>query len=109
LLHRVIWKLVYGDEPHEIDHRNICRWDNRLANLRACEHHQNMSNTKIRKDNRSGFKGVFLRPSGRWSAEISHRSQVIRLGRFDTREEAAAAYAAMSAKLHGEFAGELGV
>lgn len=109
LLHRIIWKMEHGDEPTEIDHISIDGGDNRLANLRACEHFQNMSNTKVRRDNKSGIRGVRQRESGRWHAAINHKGRAINIGRFDTREEAAAAYAAMSRKLHGDFAGQLGV
>lgn len=110
LLHRVIWKMVHGTEPDEIDHKNIDGGDNRLDNLRACDHHQNMSNTRIRSDNTSGFKGVTLvAKTGKWRAEINHRGRKMHIGYFDTRERAAVAYALKSDQLHGQFAGEMGV
>jgi hypothetical protein len=50
-------------------------------------------------------KGVhFEEWSGRWRAEIQHKRKRFKLGRFDTREEAAAAYAAKARELFGEFA-----
>jgi hypothetical protein len=109
LLHRVIWKLVHGTEPDEIDHENIDGGDNRLRNLRDCAHHQNMSNTKIRKDNTTGYRGVYLLDTGRWRAAIRHKGKAMHIGHFRTKEEAAAAYAVKSAELHGAFAGQLGV
>lgn len=42
--HRVIWKLVYGVDPHEIDHINHDRADNRLANLRDVTRSENLKN-----------------------------------------------------------------
>jgi len=104
LLHRVIWKLVYGRDPVEIDHINVDGSDNRLANLRECTHSQNMSNTKLRANNKSGFKGVFLLPHGKWKASIDHQNKTFNLGHFDTAEQAAAAYNKAASELHGDFA-----
>jgi hypothetical protein len=40
----------------------------------------------------SRFKGVFKTRNGRWLAKITHFGKRIKLGLFDTEEEAAAAY-----------------
>jgi hypothetical protein len=39
--HRVIWKLVYGEDPLFVDHINMDRADNRLCNLRSITHAEN--------------------------------------------------------------------
>ena len=31
--HRIIWKLMYGYNPEEIDHIDQQRWNNKLSNL----------------------------------------------------------------------------
>lgn len=41
--HRVIYKMVHGEEPDEIDHINMDRSDNRLCNLRSVTHRENCS------------------------------------------------------------------
>ena len=104
LAHRLIWKMVHGTEPGSIDHRNGDGTDNRLCNLRACSHAQNMRNT-------AGWarkhlpKGVHLRrESGRYRAIICVDRTNHTIGTFATIEEAAAAYAEAAARMHGEFA-----
>jgi hypothetical protein len=39
----------------------------------------------------SGKRGVYYCPSGRWTARLQHDGKQVRLGRFDTLEEAAEA------------------
>jgi hypothetical protein len=58
----------------------------------------------MHRDNRTGVKGVTrCKRDDRWIAQIFAEGRNRFLGRFDTIEEAAAAYAAASLKFHGEF------
>lgn len=88
LAHRVAWAIHYGEWPaHHIDHINGNRSDNRIENLRDVRQAVNNRNAKRRKDNSSGFAGVY-KYKNRWIAHlrIDGRQEVI--GRFDTAEEA---------------------
>ena len=103
--HRLIWRLMTGEEPAMVDHINGDRGDNRFENLRAADQAENLQNRGASANSRTGVKGVhFSKAAGRYAAQIMVRRERHSLGLFDTVEEAAAAYAAAAAKLHGEFA-----
>lgn len=104
LAHRLAWFICHSEMPVEqIDHINGVKTDNRLSNLRQATHSENICNQRSRKDNVSGYRGVG-RNGRKWRAEIKKDGRVYRLGRFETAEMAAAAYAEAAARLHGEFA-----
>lgn len=95
--HRLIWLLVYGEWPDDVDHINGVKHDNRLCNLRNVSHAENTRNASLRSDNSSGVSGVYLRENRRqWRAQIG----AVNLGTFDTFEEAVAARTAAIEK-HG--------
>lgn len=103
--HRLAWIYVHGAIPEgaRIDHANRQRHDNRLCNLRLATHADNLRNCKLRTDNTSGVKGVYFDAArGLWAAEIANR----KLGRFPSREEAAAARREAARREYGAFASE---
>ena len=72
LAHRLIWKLVTGQEPDTIDHINGNRQDNRFDNLRSVVHRENCRNQPIPAHNTSGALGVvWLKAAKRWRAQIA--------------------------------------
>jgi hypothetical protein len=102
LAHRVIWKMVHGEEPEAIDHADGNQTNNRLANLRACTMSQNMGN-KRKVSAASGLKGVRANGSG-WQAGMTINGKRVAFGTFKTKREAAAAYDVEAVKRFGEFA-----
>lgn len=101
-MHRV----VMNAPPHKcVDHINGNTLDNRKRNLRIASRSQNQHNRGRNKNNTSGFKGV-SRYRGRWRARITVNWKEIRLGIFDTPEEAFDAYVAAAKEYHGEFAND---
>ena len=107
--YRSLHRLITGcPDGHVVDHINGNGLDNRRANLRICIQPENIRNRKMHKNNASGFKGVFLDATckrGRpWRSRITVSGQRINLGRFNTPEEAHAAYCKASREKHGDFA-----
>jgi hypothetical protein len=90
LLHRMIMKAGKGQA---IDHADGNTLNNRKDNLRFADATQNNYNSVKRKNNKSGFKGVYWKKDNRkWIAQIRHRGKCHILGRFDNPLEASEAY-----------------
>ncbi len=104
--HRLAWLHFHGEWPDgEIDHIDGDRANNRIANLRLATRSQQTANARRRKTNTTGYKGVsFSRLDGCYRAYIKHEGRSQCLGKFDTPEEAHAAYVAAAQEHFGEFA-----
>lgn len=102
-IHRLAWLYTHGCWPaDQIDHINCDRADNRLANLREATGAQNSANQRGRA--RHGMKGAYLCADGRWLSTIALGGRRRHLGRFQTQEDAHAAYARAAREIGGEFA-----
>lgn len=102
--HSLAWLYVKGEWPPMLDHRDLDGTNNRFGNIRLSDKSSNAANTARPKNNTSGFKGVwFDKQRGKWAFEVRCRGRRYR-GRRETRESAAAAYAAKAIETHGEFA-----
>lgn len=105
--HRLAWLFVHGEWPgkNEIDHRDDNGLNNRIDNLRRATHAQNGHNVGLRRNNKSGVKGVHWDAQrGRWFASITIEGKSKALGRFDDLDDAVAARRAAEADYHGAFA-----
>jgi hypothetical protein len=104
LMHRAILGLDQGDK-RQGDHKNGITLDNRRDNLRIAVPSQNTWNQGVRRNNTTGYKGVyFYAKTRRWGAKIGVQRKAIFLGYFSTPELAHEAYCAAAEKYHGEFA-----
>jgi hypothetical protein len=102
LMHRVILEPPQGFVTDHINHDKL---DNRRANLRTATHAQNMFNTRISKNNTSGYKGVSFREScGKWHASASIKNKSKHIGFYQTPLEAHRAYCQFVEAHRGEFA-----
>lgn len=82
---RLIWKLVYGYDPIEVDHINRVKTDNRLVNLREADRSLNCSNRGLLRNNKSGVSGVYFeRHKELWVVEVAG----VRYGRRKDKAEA---------------------
>lgn len=96
LLHRYLMGVHEGEYSIKcvVDHVNGDKLDDRLENLRVCEHKDNMKN--IRKDGK--VIGV-----GKWVARIMHNYQTINLGNFDNEQDAIIARLTKEFELCGDY------
>ena len=98
--HRVIWAIVNGYWPKQIDHINGNRSDNRLVNLREVDDAENRKNTALRSDNKSGFHGVRWNASlNKWRVEIKANGKPKHIGVYVSKDDAIAARKAAEAML----------
>lgn len=105
MAHRLAWIYVHGTLPKQIDHINMVRDDNRIANLRPATNAENNWNRKVQSNNRSGYKGVtYHKQTKKFHAKICANGIKKSLGYYGTAEEAHQAYVKASGELHGQFA-----
>ncbi len=99
---RLAWLYMTGEWPEdEVDHKNTARSDNRWSNLRPGNRSTQLANQRPRSPHK---KGIYLRKSGRWMAQVQCRDIRLNLGTYNTEDEAHEAYRRAATKLHGEFA-----
>ncbi len=92
-------------ENHEIDHANRNNLYNRKSNLRFALKSENAWNSELRKNNKSGFKGVsFDQKTKKWKSQIRIKKERIILGYFKSKIKAAMSYNKAALKYHGRFA-----
>ena|SRR3990167_6112314 len=106
LAHRLAWLYVHGEWPSgDLDHWDTNRANNVIGNLRPATNSQNQANSRQRRDNTSGYKGVcWDKRCHRWVAGIYVDGRRRHLGRFDTPEAGHAAYCNAASEYFGEFA-----
>lgn len=107
---RLAWLYVFGEWPSsQLDHKNLDRSDDRIANLRVATTGQNSANRRVLRSNRLGVKGVGIstprvRKAQRYRARIRVDGRLKHLGYYATPELASRAYEAAARELFGEFA-----
>ena len=101
-MHRVIMDTPKGMYTDHIDGNPL---NNQKSNLRICTHSQNIQNSRMAKNNTTGFRGVALhKKSKKYWARIKIDRESRYLGTFNSPEEAALAYNEVAKKYFGEFA-----
>jgi len=104
LAHRVIWKMLTGEEPNNLDHENLDTTYNAWINLRDGTKSQNQGNRPARVDNVCGRKNIHW-DAGRekWVVQIKHGDVRCRR-RTRTLAGAIAYQRLMSGIMFGKFA-----
>lgn len=104
--HNAIWEGFYGPIPpgKRVDHIDGNRSNNKIDNLRLCDHAQNMWNTGLSRRNKTGVKGLsWYEKEQAWIGQIvaygkSHQK------RSKDRETVEKWLVETRNRLHGEFA-----
>jgi len=99
LMYRAILNAKKGETIDHIDNNPL---NNQRSNLRFCSPSQNQHNSKVRSDNKTGYKGVCTHGKS-FRAKIYFNGKVIYLGTRSTPEEAYELYKEASKKYHGDF------
>jgi len=84
-VHRICYKLFYGEEPDIIDHIDGDKENNKINNLRSVSYTRN-------NRNRLKSKGYTKMPNGRYRSTIWVNGRNQDIGYFDTEQEAKDAY-----------------
>lgn len=91
LIHKIV-AIAFIENPDNktyVDHINCIRDDNSIENLRWVTTTENQQNSKLRKDNTSGTKGVcYRKDTKKWMAFIHIDGKKVSIGCFKTKEEA---------------------
>lgn len=98
-------RLIMGEPPNDVDHRNGDGLDNRRCNLRSTTHALNLANQRPQVGRSSRFKGVsWYRSRARWESYIKVDGKKRRIGYFADEIDAARAYNEAALEAWGEFA-----
>jgi hypothetical protein len=105
-MHRLVMNET--DPLVKIDHKNHCGLDNRKDNLRRASNAENTRNVGPTKNNKTGYKGVYLyksnSPNMKYCVRIRNNGEKVFGGYFRTTIEAAEKYNELALRYHGEFA-----
>lgn len=103
--HRLAWVWMTGRWPvGDIDHINGNRSDNRFCNLREATRSQNLQNSGLRCDNKTGVTGViFDRARKKYKAYIRVGGKQKIIGRYSSMKDAVAARRREQEKHFGDF------
>jgi len=102
LMHREILNAKSGQQ---IDHADRNGLNNQVSNLRICSQSENNANQSLRKNNTSGFKGVYWCGSARkWISKINQNGKRTIIGYFSDKMDAAKAYDNAALQHYDKFA-----
>tara|TARA_R110002153_G_scaffold274242_1_gene447881 strand:+ start:4135 stop:4647 length:513 start_codon:yes stop_codon:yes gene_type:complete len=102
---RLVFLMVHGYLPPEVDHMDNNPLNNKPSNLRAATRSENMRNTRSSKNSTSKYLGVhFDRNLGKWRSRIYIKDKSVHLGCFSDEIDAARSYDVAAVDSFGEFA-----
>lgn len=97
-------KLHFWEVPDHIDRNGL---NNSRDNIRAITHSMNRMNSKMNRNNTSGYRGVCKFGDCYWMAQINIDGKRAYLGVYDTPEEASKVYLKKYYELYKEYPPEI--
>jgi hypothetical protein len=103
--HRIVFLYCHGYLPEVIDHINGIRHDNRVENLRLANKEENCLNSKMPKNNSSGFKNVsWSKVANKWTVQMTVNKKYTNFGYYKDIELADLVAQEARSLYHGAFA-----
>jgi hypothetical protein len=100
----VIWFLRTGEWTEKIvEHKDGNPQNNSVENLRLATQSDNLCNTAIRSDNKTGVKGIYAR-YGNWSVQLWKDKKCYNFGVYKCFETAKIVRKLAEQRFHGDFA-----
>jgi hypothetical protein len=107
-LHRLIFLILKGYMPEQIDHIDGNPSNNKIENLRETDYFTNNYNKKIQTNSTSGIKGVnWHKVAKKWRVEVCSNRRTKYLGLYEDLELAELVAMEARNKYHKEFARHL--
>lgn len=104
-IHRLIYLIHNGYLPPQVDHIDGDKTNNRIENLRACNHAQNARNKPAQINNTSGVKNVVWDKNRlKWVVYMKVNGKNTNFGGFEDIELAAFVASELRDRHHQEFA-----
>lgn len=100
-LHRY---LLEPPDDKFVDHIDGDPTNNKRSNLRICSQTENARNTKIQKNNKTGYTGIRKTKDGMFNARITANRKEIHIGNYPTLKQAVAARKEAEKRHFAEFA-----
>jgi len=106
--HRLIYLMHYGYLPKMIDHIDGKTLNNCIDNLREATSKQNQQNSKLRKNNSSGYRNVYWsKAAQKWQVYCRVYGKMTHFGLFNDLELADLVAQEVRNKYFGEYAREI--
>jgi hypothetical protein len=104
-IHKVIFCMVHGTMPDQVDHIDGNRQNHRIENLRPASNAENGMNKPAQSNNKTGIKNVCWNSTHRkWAVQVQAYGRRVFSKLFDSLELAELAAEEARNKYHGEFA-----
>ena len=90
--HQLMWLYHCGNWPEQLDHRDRCKHNNEIENLRETTTFLNAQNVEYSQQTSNHIGVGYHKRSGKWRARSWKNGKRFEIGRFETERQAIEAY-----------------